>query len=161
MEQNNFDIKKIKVHRSTESTVFEIVFTLTAIVVWALIIWLVSSAPDIVPTHFDASGKPNAYDSPAGILIPCAIVTIAAVACMVCDYFPRNVNMPFKIKNIHQVELAIRSLRVTGVTLLLMPLAIAYTLLGMNSPSPSLILAVVGLLLVEIIIFTILVYRTR
>ena len=100
MEQNNFDIKKIKVHRTTEATVFEIVFVLIALIVWGVIIWLVHRAPDIVPTHFDASGKPNAYGSPAGITIPCALLTIGAIVCMVCAYFPRHINMPFKIRNI-------------------------------------------------------------
>lgn len=161
MEQNNFDIKEIKVHRTMESTIFEMVFVLVAIVVWGLIIWLIHRAPDIVPTHFDASGKPNAYGSPSGVAIPCIILTIGAIACMVCAYFPRHINMPFKIKNIRQVEIAIRFLRVTGITILLLPLAVAYSMLGMSSPSAIPILAVVGLLFVEIIVFSILCYRTK
>ena len=44
MEQNNFDIKKVKVHRTTEATVLEIVFVLMAIIVWGLII---TSCPPI------------------------------------------------------------------------------------------------------------------
>ena len=59
-----FDIKKVKVHRTTSATVLEIAFVLIAVIVWGLIIWMVHLAPDIVPTHFDASGKPNAYGSP-------------------------------------------------------------------------------------------------
>ena len=161
MEQNNYDIKKIKVHRTTEATVFEIVFVLIALIVWGLIIWMVHRAPDIVPTHFDASGKPNAYGSPVGITIPCALLTIGAIVCMVCAYFPRHINMPFKIRNIRQVELSIRLLRVIGVTLLLTPLAVAYTLLGMSSPSAIPILAVIGLILLESILFTIIIYKSK
>ena len=161
MEQNNFDIKKIKVHRTTEATIFEIVFVLMALIVWGLIIWMVHRAPDIVPTHFDASGEPNAYGSPVGITIPCALLTIGAIVCMVCAYFPRHINMPFKIRNIRQVELSIRLLRVIGVTLLLTPLAVAYTLLGMSSPSVVPILAVIGLILVETILFTIIIYKSK
>ncbi len=161
MEQNNFDIKKIKVHRTTEATVFEIVFVLMAIIVWGLIIWLVHRAPDIVPTHFDASGRPNAYGSPVGIAIPCALLTIGAIVCMVCTYFPQYINMPFKIRNIRQVELSIRSLRMIGITFLLIPLAVAYTLLGMSSPSAIPILAVIGLILLESILFTIIIYKSK
>ena len=161
MEQNNFDIKKVKVHRTTEATVLEIVFVLMAIIVWGLIIWLVHRAPDIVPTHFDASGKPNAYGSPAGVTIPCALLTIGAIVCMVCAYFPRHINMPFEIRNIRQVELAIRFLRVTGATFLLTPLAVAYTLLGMSSPSAIPILATVGIILVETVLFSIIIYKTK
>ncbi len=161
MEQNNFDIKKIKVHRTTEATVFEIVFVLITVIVWGVIIWLVHRAPDIVPTHFDASGKPNAYGSPVGITIPCALLTIGAIVCMSCAYFPQRINMPFKIRNIRQVELAIRSLRVTGITFLLLPLAVAYTMLGMSSPSAVPILAVIGLILVESVLFSLIIYKSK
>ena len=161
MEQNNFDIKNVKVHRTTEATIFEIVFAIVAVIVWGLIIWMIHQAPDIVPTHFDASGKPNAYGSPTGIAIPCIIITIAAISCMAVAYFPRYVNMPFKITNIRQVELAIRSVRVAGITMLLLALAVVYTLLGTDSPSPAPIFAVIGLLLVEILVFTILINKAK
>lgn len=161
MEQSNFDIKKIKVHRTTEARVFEAAFVIVAIIVWGLIIWMIHQAPDIVPTHFDGSGKPNAYGSPTGIAIPCVIITIAAIACMVTAYFPRHINMPFKITNIQQVKLAIRSVRVTGITVLLIALAVAYMMLGMKSPSPVPILVGIGLIFVEIIVFTILINKAK
>ena len=162
MEQkNNFDLKSVKVHRTTEGTIFEMVFAIVAIVVWGLIIWMIHQAPDIVPTHFDGSGKPNAYGSPTGIAVPCLIITAAALLCMVVAYFPRFINMPCKITNIRQVVLTLRSVRLAGITLLFMALAIAYTMLGMKTPSPVLIFAVIGLLVVEIIVFTILINRAK
>ena len=161
MEQNNFDIKNVKVHRTTEGSVLEAVFVVVAIVVWALIIWMVHQAPDIVPTHFDALGKPNAYGSPTGVMIPCIIITIGALICMVVAYFPRHINMPVKITNIRQVELAIASTRVAGITMLLLALAIAYMMLGMSSPSPYPIIAVIVLLILEIIIFSILIHKAK
>lgn len=161
MEQKNFDIKNVKVHRTVEGTVFEAVFIVVAIIVWGLIIWMIHQAPDIVPTHFDGSGKPNAYGSPAGVTIPCVILTIAAIGCMVVAYFPRLINSTVKITNIRQVELNIRSIRVAGITLLLMVLAVAYTMLGMDSPTPFPILAVVVLLLIEIMFFSIITYKAR
>ena len=160
MEQKNFDIKNVKVHRTTEGTVFEVAFAIVALVVWGIIAWLIHQAPDIVPTHFDASGKPNAYGSPSGIAIPCIIITVVAIGLMVTAYFPRHINMPFKITNIQQVKLAIRSVRVMGITLLLMALAVAYMMLGMGSPSPIPIFAVIGLITVEIL-FTILIYKAK
>ena len=158
---NTFDIKSVKVHRTFEGTIFEIAFAIVAIVVWGIIIWLVHQAPDIVPTHFDASGKPNAYGSPSGVMIPSIIITIVAIGLMVTAYFPRYINMPFKITNIQQVRLAIRQIRVMGITLLLMSLAIAYMMLGMGSPSPTPIIAAVVLIFLEIIIFTILIYKAK
>ena len=161
MEQNRFDIKEVKVHRTMEATIFEIVFVVMAIIVWGLIIWLIHRAPDIVATHFDASGKPNAYGSPTGLLIPCIILTIGAVVCMVCAYFPRHINLPFTIRNIRQVELTIRQLRVMGVTFLLIPLAVAYTSLGMSAPTAVPIMIAIGLIFVETIIFAILIYKAK
>ena len=158
---NTFDIKSVKVHRTFEGTIFEIAFAIVALVVWGLIIWMIHQASDIVPTHFDVSGKPNAYGSPSGIVIPSIIITIVAIGLMVTAYFPRHINMPFKIANIQQVKLAIRSVRVMGITLLLMALAVAYMMLGMGSPSPIPIFAVIGLIIVEIILFTILIYKAK
>ena len=161
MEQKNFDIKKVKVHRTTEATIFEIVFVIVAVIVWGVIIWLVHRAPDIVPTHFDASGKPNAYGSPVGITIPCALLTIGAIVCMVCAYYPRLINMPMKITNIRQVELTIRSIRVAGITLLLLALAIAYIMLGMSKPSATPIIAIIVLLILNIFIFSTLINKAK
>ena len=162
MEQKNtFDLKSVKVHRTTEATVFEIAFVIIAIIVWGIIIWMIHRAPDIVPTHFDASGKANAYGSPAGVAIPCIILTIGAAVCMAIAYFPRHINMPFKITNVRQVELAIRFSRVMGITFLLIPLSVAYMMLGMSSPSPTPFLVVFGLLFLEIIYFSIVIYKAK
>ena len=132
-----------------------------AVIVWGIIIWMIHRAPDIVPTHFDASGKANAYGSPAGVAIPCIILTIGAAVCMAIAYFPRHINMPFKITNVRQVELAIRFSRVMGITFLLIPLSVAYMMLGMSSPSPTPFLVVFGLLFLEIIYFSIVIYKAK
>lgn len=161
MEQNKFNLKEVKVHRTLEATVFEIAFAIMTIIVWGIIIWMIQQAPDIVPTHFDASGKPNAYGSPSGIIIPCIILTAGAILCMGIAYFPRYINMPFKITNIRQVELTIRFTRVMGITLLLMPLAVVYMMLGMSSLSPAPFFAVFGLLYLEIIVFMILINKAK
>ena len=161
MEQNNFDLKTVKVHRTTEGTIFEIAFVVIAIVVWGLIIWMIHQAPDIVATHFDASGKPNAYGPPAGIAIPCVIITIVAIVLMTTAYFPRLINMPTKLTNIRQVKLAIRGVRIAAIILLIMCLATTYTLLGMESPNATPIMAMVVLLIIETIIFSIVISKTK
>ena len=68
--------------------------------------------------------------------------------------------MPFEIRNIRQVEQCIRLIRVMGVTFLLIPLALAYTMLGMSSPSAIPILATVALILVETVLFSIIIYKS-
>lgn len=153
--------QKIKVNRTKEGTLFEIAFVILAVIVWGIIIWMIHRAPGIVPTHFDASGKPNAYGSPVGVAIPCVILTIAGIGLMVLAYFPHLINMPVKITNIRQVEWSIRSTRVAAITILLMALAVAYTMLGMSPSSPIPILAAVGLLLLEGIVFSILIFKAK
>ena len=161
MEQKNFDIKTVKVHRTTEGTVFEVAFAIVALVVWGIIVWLIHQAPDIVPTHFDGAGNPNAYGSPMSVIIPCGILTIVAIGLMVIAYYPRLINTTTKITNIRQVELTIRSTRVAGITLLLLALAVAYIMLGMSKPSATPVIAVVVLLILEIIIFSILTNKAK
>ena len=161
MEQKNFDIKTVKVHRTTEGTVFEATFAIVALVVWGIIVWLIHQAPDIVPTHFDGAGNPNAYGSPMSVIIPCGILTIVAIGLMVIAYYPRLINTTTKITNIRQVELTIRSTRVAGITLLLLALAVAYIMLGMSKPSATPVIAVVVLLILEIIIFSILTNKAK
>ena len=161
MEQNQFDIKKVKVHRTPGATILELLFVIVAIIVWGLIILMIHRAPDIVPTHFDGSGNPNAYGSPVGVIIPCIIITIAAIIVMVVSYYPRHINMPVKVTNIRQLELAITSSRVMGISMLLLALVVAYMMLGMSSPSPYPVLAFVGLFILEIIIFSILIRKAK
>jgi len=161
MEQKNFDIKTVKVHRTTEGTVFEVAFAIVALVVWGIIAWLIHQAPDIVPTHFDGAGNPNAYGSPMSVIIPCGILTIVAIGLMVIAYYPHLINTTTKITNIRQVELTIRSTRVAGITLLLLALAVAYIMLGMSKPSATPVIAVVVLLILEIIIFSILTNKAK
>ena len=161
---SDFNIKEVKVYRTLEGNIFEMVFAIVAIIVWGLIIWMVHQAPEIVPTHFDGQGRPNAYGSPTGIIFPCIVITIAAVCMMVIAYYPHHINMPFKITNIRQVELAIRMTRITGLMLLVLTLVIGWTSLGSinhGSPSAIPILAIVGLLLVIIIVFTILIRKKK
>ena len=161
MEQKNFDIKNVKVHRTTEGTVFEVAFAIVALVVWGIIAWLIHQAPDIVPTHFDGAGNPNAYGSPIGAVIPCGILTIVAIGLMVLAYYPRHINTPSKIRNIRQAELTIRMTRVMGITLLLLALAVAYIMLGMSKPSATPVFAIVVVMILEIIIFSILTNKAK
>ena len=63
--------------------------------------------------------------------------------------------------NIQQVKLAIRQLRIAGIIFMFIPLAVSYMMLGMKTPSPAPLLVMIGLLLLEIIVFTILIYKAK
>ena len=153
--------QKIKVHRTKEGTIFELAFLVLAVVVWALIIWMISRAPDVIATHFDGNGNPNGYGSPWGLLVPCLITTLIGVGLLVVAYHPHLINMPVEVKTIRQHELAIRSTRIAALTLLLLTLAIPATLLVFDNPSPWPVLGCIGLMLVVMAYYCVLIYRAR
>ena len=152
---------KIEVHRTTEGTIFEVAFAILAVTVWALIIWMLIKAPDVIATHFDGNGRPNGYGSPWGLLVPCIITTVVGAGLLVVAYRPHLINMPVEMKNLRQYELAIRSTRIAALLLLLVTLAIPATLLTSISPSPWFVIGTVGLLLIDIIVFSVLIHRAR
>ena len=72
---------KLNVERTTKDKIFDVVFLVLTLATWGIIIWLINRAPDIVPTHFGPTGKPDAYGSPTFIIIPSAIMTVVALIC--------------------------------------------------------------------------------
>ena len=153
--------QKIKVNRTKEGTLFEIAFAMLAVIVWALIIWMLIKAPDVISTHFDAHGRPNSYGSPWGLVIPCVITTVVGAGLLVVAYHPHLINMPVEMKTPRQYELGIRSTRVAALTLLLLTLSIPCAVLLFESPSPLPVLAAVGLLLAVAVYYSIRIYRAR
>ena len=153
--------KKIKVNRTKEGTVFEIAFAMLAVIVWALIIWMLCKAPDVVATHFDGRGHPNGYGSPWGLVIPCIITTVVGAGLLLVAYHPHLINMPVEMKTPRQYELGIRSTRVAALTLLLLTLSIPCSLLLFESPSPWPVLAAIVLMLVVAVYYSIRIYRAR
>lgn len=145
--------EEIKVYRTKEGTIFEVIFLILAIVVWGLIIWFVKQAPDIVPTHFDASGTPNAWGSAVRISIPCAIITIVGISMMILCYFPKCFNLAEKHKTPRNYALSIRMLRIFGLFMLLLALVIVWTSLRSTSHSPIPIISII-VIMVIIAIYT-------
>ena len=159
LKQNNKT--KIKVYRTTEGTLFELAFLVLAIVVWVLVILMLNNAPDVVATHFDASGRPNGYGSPWGLLFPCIITTVVGAGMLLGAYFPNTINVPVEVTTPRQYELLIRMTRIGALLFLLLTLAIPATALWLSPPSPWLIVGSVGLLFVDIIVFCVLIHRAK
>ena len=107
MEQEKFDIKKVKVHRTPEGTIFEM-----TVLVILLSAWIVSIATQKLTTTDEW------YD--LGVL---SIVTIVS---LLCAYSPSHINLfSIQLRNIRQVELLIRMVRILAVGLALMSVIIA------------------------------------
>ena len=157
--------KKLNIQRTTGAIVFETVFLVLLVAIWGIIIWLVSRAPSVVPTHFDASGQPNAYGSPTTVLIPCVIITVVAIATLFGAYFPKaTLNLPFYNKekaNPQQDRLAVLLIRILAVFMLVLLLLVALSSLVLTNHSPVPVLVVVGAMVVVSIVFTVLMYKVK
>ena len=149
----------IKVYRTKEGTIFEVAFLILALVVWGLIIWFVKQAPDVVPTHFDASGNPNAWGSPLGIVIPCGIISIGGIIMMILCYFPKYFNLAEKHKTPRNYALSIRMLRIFSLLMLLLTLVVAWTSLRSTSHSPIPVFSIVGIMVIVAIYTSIATHR--
>ena len=156
--------EKIKVCRTTEGTVFEIIFLMMLITVWTLLIIFWNQAPDTIPTHFGPDGKPNDWGSKTGILFPCGVTSLTGLVLMIIAYYPHKVNIPVTVSTPRQWTLVVRMTRFMGLMMLILTLAIGYTSLiaSVNGEPSSLpIQSTVGGLFAVIIVFCILIHRAR
>ena len=126
----------VKVNRTLEGTIFEIVVAAILIVSWVLIIMNRNNLPAWFP------------------LAQCIITSLVSLGMMVAAYFPNSINMPVQINTPRQYALAIRMVRIIGVILSLMPVT-AYFHSMLST------VFCVGGLVVVIIIFSVLIYRAR
>ena len=156
---------KLNVVRTTKDKIFDVIFLVLTLTIWGIIIWLISRAPDIVPTHFGPSGKPDAYGSPTFILIPTVIMTVVAFICAFGVYFPfGSVNLPFVEGpgNERQKKLGVLLSRIIGIMILGIMLFIAIYSLAMKDHSSILpVVIIVGCLIGVSIVFTIMMYRAK
>jgi hypothetical protein len=156
---------KLNVVRTTKDKIFDVIFLVLTLTIWGIIIWLISRAPDIVPTHFGPSGKPDAYGSPTFILIPSVIMTVVAFICAFGVYLPfGSVNLPFVEGpgNERQKKLGVLLSRIIGIMILGIMLLIAIYSLAMKDHSSILpVVIIVGSLIGVSIVFTIMMYRAK
>lgn len=126
----------VKVNRTLEGTIFEIIVAAILIVSWVLIIMNRNNLPAWFP------------------LAQCIITSLVSLGMMVAAYFPNSINMPVQINTPRQYALAIRMVRIIGVILSLMPVT-AYFHSMLST------VFCVGGLVVVIIIFSVLIYRAK
>ena len=152
---------KVKVHRTTEGTIFEVAFLVLAVIVWTLIIWQVSKAPNVIATHFDMNGHPNGYGSPWGLMFPCIMTTVVGACLLAAAYFPHTINVPVEVKTPRQYELLIRMTRIIALIMLLLTLAIPMTLLVFSSPQTWPVFGIIALIIAVIIYYCVQIHRAK
>ena len=156
---------KLNVVRTSKDTIFDCVFLALTIAVWGIIAWLISRAPDIVPTHFGPSGKPDAYGSPTFIIIPSVIMTVVALFVAFSVYLPiGSINLPFVegSGNERQKKLGVLMSRIVALLFLFIMLFIAiYSLAMKNHDSILPVVLILAAVFGVTIVFTILMYRAK
>jgi len=145
--------------RTLEGTIFEIVFLVLALALWGYVVWLIRQAPDVVPTHFDAAGRPNGWGSPTSVIFPSLMMTVVGACLLATAYFPKSINLPVAIENPRQILLAMRMVRILALLVLLLALAIALTILTAIASKWLFVCLVVGIMGAVCIGFSILIYR--
>lgn len=126
----------VKVNRTLEGTIFEIIVAAILIVSWVIIIINLNNLPASFP------------------FAQCITTSVVSLCLMAAAYFPNSINMPVQINTPRQYALAIRMVRIIGVILSLMPVT-AYFHSMLST------VFCVGGLVVVIIIFSVLIYRAR
>ena len=156
---------KLNVVRTSKDMIFDCVFLALTIAIWGIIAWLISRAPDIVPTHFGPSGKPDAYGSPTFIIIPSIIMTAVALFVAFSIYLPiASINLPFveDSGNERQKKLGVLLSRIVALLILMIMLFIAVYSLGMKNHDSILpVVIILSVVFGVAIVFTILMYRAK
>ena len=157
------DVKHIRMERTLESTIFEIVALFLLIATWILAILMYRHAPESIPTHFDLEGNPNNEGSRLMLLVVAGISTILTVFQLVTAYVPTAVvDKRIKFNNRLQLTYASRMVRINSLLICLMFICIILMMCYPQSIMPKVLLFVfVGIICVVSIVFYILIKKAR
>ena len=100
---SEFNIKEVKVHRTLEGPIFEVVTAIIIVVMYAVA---------IAKNYFD-------FDNFQGKHLATIVLSVISIVLLAVAYSPKNINIGGQPKNIRQVEIAIRTVRVIAVELAL------------------------------------------
>ena len=96
---SDFDLKSVKVHRTLEGTIFEIITAIILIVTYAVA---------IAKNYFD-------FDNFQGKHMATVVLSVLSILLLVMAYSPKNISIGGKAENIRQVEISIRTIRIFAV----------------------------------------------
>ena len=96
---SDFNIKDVKVHRTLEGTIFELVTAIILVVTYAVA---------IAKNYFD-------FDDFQGKHMATIVLSVLSILLLVMAYSPKNISIGGKVENIRQVEISIRTIRIYAV----------------------------------------------
>lgn len=156
------DVKHVRMGRTMESTIFELVALVLVITMLVLAVIMYFHAPETIPTHFDAAGHPNNEGSRLTLLIVAGIGAVLTVLLMAGAYVPTMVvNTPTQLETPGQYVLASRMVRVLALLLCLLFTCLILMMCYPTSHFRILLYILVILIAVTPIVFTILIRRAR
>ena len=124
-KNNDANGESLRVRRTKESTIFELVALVLLIALWTLAISMYRHAPESIPTHFDLEGNANNYGSRLTLLVIAGVGTLIGVLMMASAYAPKQMtNVPMTINNMRQVNILSRMLRIMGIVMILLMMSL-------------------------------------
>lgn len=161
-QENNDKTKdKLRIQRTKEGTIFEIVTAILTVILWIIAIALYNKMPDTVPTHFNLSGEADGFGSKSIVFILAGLNTLVAILLLTTAYYPQTqIRTPFRIRNNRQYVPLIRMVRCLAVVCSILLIGIVIRISG-NPVGTYLFTAALILLFVVCIFFNIQAYRLR
>lgn len=153
----------IKVNRTKEGTIFEIISAVLIIIMWGIIISTYAGLPDRIGTHFDLSGHANRTGDKTALIVVGIVGTLTVAVEMIGCYFPKYINFNIKTPTVEHYKMAIRMMRVLGTEIALLFIFVVLQMAGIFPPAGSPLLIIpeimIAVLLLTCLIFMVLLHR--
>ncbi len=107
----------------------ETVATFFFIAIWGLVLLYYSKVPDVVPTHFDATGKPDAFGDKTTLWFLPILSTVLFAGMTIINNYPHIFNYPVKISPenaLRQYTIATRLVRILKCVIMMLFFFILY-----------------------------------
>jgi uncharacterized membrane protein len=120
---------KLQIELSDSDKLLELAGWLILIFIWAITLYNYPSLPEIIPTHFNGSGKIDDYGSKTTIFLLPLIGSIIFVGLTFLNKYPHTYNFPTKItpeNALRQYTIATKMIRYLKFIILVIFSAIAY-----------------------------------
>ena len=101
--KEQFNIKDVKVHRTLEGNIFELITAIILVVMYAVA---------LATKFFDFSNMEGKH-------LAVIVLSVVSISLLLIAYSPKNINIGGEPKNIRLVELSIRTVRILAVELAL------------------------------------------
>lgn len=119
----------IKIPLTTTDKVVEIIAILLLVMFWFFILSNYKQLPEIIPTHFDGSGKIDGYGEKWTILIAPIISVILYISLTYLSRYPHKFNYMAEITELNaekQYSIAVRMLRYLKLCIIIIFFAIEF-----------------------------------